>query len=151
MTRVELIAFVRKHMLMVVSSSRSDGAPQSAVVGFVVSDDLELFFDTLSTSRKCSALRKDPRCALVIGWDDKTAQLEGIADEPRGDDLARLQRLYFATFPDGVERARAWPDLTYFRVRPTWARFSDFSAGPNKPGHVVEVPLSWPTSTPLSG
>jgi hypothetical protein len=142
MTRAELIAFLRKHMLMVVSSSRSDGAPQAAVVGFVVSDELELFFDTLSTSRKCAALRNDGRCALVVGWDDKTAQIEGVADEPGGADLDRLKRLYFAAFPDGVERERTWPDLTYFRVRPTWARFSDFSAGPNKPGHVVEVTVT---------
>jgi hypothetical protein len=142
MNRAQLIAFLRTQTLMVVSSSRHDGAPQAAVVGFVVSDDLELFFDTLSTSRKCAALRKDARAAMVIGWDDKTAQLEGVADEPRGDDLARLKALYFAAFPDGVERERTWSDLTYFRVRPTWARFSDFSAGPNKPGHVVEVPLS---------
>lgn len=139
MTRAELIAFLRKHMLTVVSSSRADGAPQSAVVGFVVSDELELFFDTLTTSRKCVALRADARAALVIGWDDKTAQLEGVADEPSGADLDRLKQLYFAAFPDGVERDRTWTDLTYFRVRPTWARFSDFSGGPNQAGHVVEV------------
>ncbi|TIX91065.1 MAG: hypothetical protein E5V24_14220, partial [Mesorhizobium sp.] len=30
-------------------------------------------------------------------------------------------------FPDGVER-QSWPDISYFRVRPLWARFSDFRA-----------------------
>jgi ketosteroid isomerase-like protein len=43
--------------------------------------------------------------------------------------LARLQQLYFASFPDGIER-KALPDITYFRVRPTWLRDSDFSQQP---------------------
>jgi hypothetical protein len=36
-----------------------------------------------------------------------------------------LQKLYFARFPDGVLR-QSWPGITYFRVKPTWVRFSDF-------------------------
>ena len=56
-------------------------------------------------------------------------QLEGIADEPRGADLDRLLALDFATFPDGRER-QAWPGMTYFRVTPTWLRYSDYAAEP---------------------
>lgn len=106
----------------------SAGAPQAAVIGVVVSPELEVFFDTLDSSRKCANLRRDGRIALVIGWDLQeacTVQLEGTADEPRGADLERLQALYFATFPDGVER-QSWPGITYVRVRPTWLRWSDF-------------------------
>ena len=56
-------------------------------------------------------------------------QLEGLADEPRGEALARLKSLYFAQFPDGVTR-QAWPGITYVRMRPTWVRFSDYSMHP---------------------
>jgi hypothetical protein len=63
----------------------------------------------------------------VIGWDDQTVQYEGVADEPRGAELEALQQIYFARFPDGPERL-AWPGITYFRVRPTWLRYSDFRA-----------------------
>ena len=55
--------------------------------------------------------------------------MEGIADEPRGADLDRLLALYFATFPDGRER-QAWPGITYFRVTPTWLRYSNYAADP---------------------
>jgi hypothetical protein len=73
-------------------------------------------------------LRRDPRIALVM-WDGAcTVQYEGVADEPVGDELAALKRVYFARFPDGRERERS-PDIAYFRVRPTWVRYSDF-AGP---------------------
>ena len=61
--------------------------------------------------------------------------MEGPADEPTGDDLARLLRLYLARFPDGRERQQM-PDITYWRVRPAWIRFSDFSVSPPR---TVEV------------
>jgi len=83
-------------------------------------------FDTLGNTRKCANLRRDPRVAFVIGWDEEqTVQLQGLADEPAGDELARLQALYFAAFPDGPSRL-SWPGITYFRVRPTLLRYSDF-------------------------
>jgi general stress protein 26 len=126
MTRAQLVAFLRKHPLAVEASVAPTGDPQAAVVGIAVSDDLELVFDTLGNTRKAANLRRDPRIALVIGWDqEQTVQLEGLADEPAGDALARLQAVYFAAFPDGPSRL-SWPGITYFRVRPTWVRYSDF-------------------------
>ena len=126
MHRKELVEFVRRQPWAVQASVSPGGAPQAAVIGVVCSDEGELFFDTLESSRKCENLRNEPRLAFVIGWDDaQTVQLEGLADEPAGSELERLKALYFERFPDGVERAKA-SRVAYFRVRPTWARFSDF-------------------------
>ena len=128
MTRAELIAFIRRHRLAVVASTAPSGGPQAAVVGIAVTDRLELVFDTQGDTNKARNLRRDRRAAVVIGWDEEqTLQLEGAADEPSGEALARLQGSYFQAFPDGPARL-AWPGITYFRVRPTWARFSDFRA-----------------------
>jgi pyridoxine/pyridoxamine 5'-phosphate oxidase len=129
MERSELLTFLRRHRYAVQSSTAVDGAPQAAVVGIAVSDSLEIIFDTLRTTRKAQNLLRDPRIALVVGWDDEqTLQLQGVADEPTGAELQRLKAVYFASFPDGPER-ESWPDITYFRVRPNWARYSDFRAG----------------------
>ena len=126
MTKAELVAFLRGHRWAVQASRDAAGAPQAAVVGVAVTDDLEVVFDTLDATRKVVNLRADPRVALVIGWDDEqTVQVEGVADEPPEPERGRLQRAYFAAFPDGVER-RAWPGITYVRVRPSWIRSSDF-------------------------
>jgi pyridoxine/pyridoxamine 5'-phosphate oxidase len=126
MTRRELVAFLRKHKLAVQASASETGAPQAALVGFAVTDDLEIVFDTVATSRKYVNLRRDPRCAIVVGWDDEmTVQIEGIADEPTGADRERCLASYFAAYPDGRDRL-AWPGITHFRVRPTWIRYSDF-------------------------
>lgn len=137
MTRAELIAFIRRHRYAVQASISSAGTPQAAVVGIAVTDELELVFDTLGTSRKAQNLRLNPRIALVVGWDqEQTAQLEGVADEPTGAELERIKEAYFDAFPDGPERLK-WPHITYVRVRLSWARFSDFKPG----GGVTEIDL----------
>jgi tRNA-Thr(GGU) m(6)t(6)A37 methyltransferase TsaA len=125
--RAELLSFLRAHRIAVEATSPGAGAPQSAVVGYAVTGDLEIVFDTVDTTRKLLNLRRDPRISLVVvGWDEQqTAQIEGIADEPSGAELDRVRSVYFATYPDGVERA-GWKGITYVRVRPTWVRYSDY-------------------------
>jgi PPOX class probable F420-dependent enzyme len=130
MTPKELLAFLRRHSLAVVATVSADARPQAAVVGFVVSDQFELFFDTLASAQKAQNLRGNPRVALVVGWDEEqTVQIRGVADEPKGADLERLQKIYFDRFLDGPQR-RAWPGITYVRVRPDWIRYSDFRERP---------------------
>ncbi|MFI1399405.1 pyridoxamine 5'-phosphate oxidase family protein [Streptomyces sp. NPDC020681] len=138
MNRDDLIWFLRRYKLAVQASVGLDGAPQSAVVGYAVSDDLEIVFDTVETTRKCLNLRADPRISLVIGWDDAiTAQIEGVADFPSGAELERLQACYFTVYPDGRDRL-TWPGITHVRVRPSWVRYSDFTQDPPR---IMEVPV----------
>ncbi len=144
--REVMLEFMRAHRLAVQASAAANGAPQAAVIGVAVSDHFELVFDTLRSSRKCQNLRHDPRIALVLGWDleeGTTLQLEGYADEPSGADRARLQAVYLETFADGVERADD-PQITYFRIRPTWLRLTDFRASPPA---ITELELTWPPSS----
>jgi hypothetical protein len=135
MTHPELLQIMRMHSLAVQSSVAPDGSPQAAVVGIAVTDRLEIVFDTLENSRKISNLRRSPSVAFVIGGlvdgEEWTVQYEGVADEPSGDELDRLKEIYFVAFPDGRER-RAWPGITYVRVRPKWIRHSAFSHGQAK-------------------
>jgi pyridoxine/pyridoxamine 5'-phosphate oxidase len=128
MTRIELLNFLRKHRLGVLSTVSPLGEPEAAVVGVAFTDQLEIIFDTLDSTRKCANLRRRPRIAFVIGWDhETTVQYEGIADEPKGAELDRLKETYFIPYPDGRARQN-WAGMTYFRVQPMWARYSDFNA-----------------------
>ena len=74
-----------------------------------------------------------PRLAFVVGGllpgDERTAQYEGIADEPTGTELERLTEIYYGVYPEGRTR-RSWPGLIYIRVRPTWIRYSDYNVDP---------------------
>jgi general stress protein 26 len=133
-TRTELLRFLQQHRLGVLATVSESGAPESAVVGIAVSDELELIFDTLASTRKCRNLRSNSHISFVIGWDKEiTVQYEGVADEPQGAELDRLKQFYFAAYPEGPQR-QSCPGITYFRVRPIWARYSDF----NLPRTIVE-------------
>ena len=133
MTREQLLTFMRSHRYAVEASVSSSGGVQAAVVGIVVTDDFEIFFDTLAETRKARNLRRNAAIAFVIGGtapdDERSVQYEGVADQPEGTELERLKTLYFDRFPDGRER-QSWPGLIYLRARPSWLRYSDFSRAP---------------------
>ena len=133
MERSEVLKFMRTHSLGVQASVSRRICPQAAGVGFVVTDDFEIVFDTGATTRKTTNLRQNSRCAFVIGGlqgrDERTVQYEGTADEPVGDELERLKNLYFARFPDGRERQH-WHGLIYIRIKPLWLRYSDWNQAP---------------------
>jgi mannose-6-phosphate isomerase-like protein (cupin superfamily) len=143
MDRADLLAFLRRYRWAIEATSAPDQAPQAAIIGYAVTDRLELVFDTLASSRKAANLRANPRIALVIGgWsgEPRTVQYEGLADFPSGAALEPLQRVYFETFPDGPARL-AWPGITYVRVTPLWLRSSDFTVEPPRIAeHRFEAP-----------
>ena len=140
--REKLLTFMRQELYAVMASVSAVGAPQAALVGIVVTDRFEIFFDTLGNSRKAANLRDNRAAALVIGpsarGSMRTVQFEGEADEPQDAELERLLELYFASFPDGRER-RKWPHITYWRIRPAWLRYSDFSTDPPE---IIELEAS---------
>ncbi len=136
MTRQDLYTFIKTHRWAVEATMASTGWPQTAVIGFIVTERLELFFDTLKSSRKYQNLKNTSKISLVIGWDEGcTLQYEGHADEPTGSDLLALKSQYFEAFPDGYERALL-ADIAYIRVAPVWLRYSDFCVSPPK---IVEL------------
>jgi pyridoxine/pyridoxamine 5'-phosphate oxidase len=77
-TAPDLRRFVAQCKLGVLSSIASSGTPQSALVGIAVTENLEVIFDTLKTSRKYSNLIARPTCSFVFGWaGEQTVQYEG--------------------------------------------------------------------------
>lgn len=130
MNEADIYQFIAKQKLGVLATISSDGTPQSALVGIAVTPDLEIIFDTVKASRKFQNLTANPRCSFVVGWAGEiTVQYEGKARRPDGSELAHYQQAYFANWPDGPSRM-SWPGITYFVVRPTWVRYSDFDQSP---------------------
>jgi pyridoxine/pyridoxamine 5'-phosphate oxidase len=129
-THVELFHFIEQSRLGVLSSIGPAGKPQSALVGFAVTEKLEIIFDTVKSSRKYGNLIARPECSFVFGWSgEQTVQYEGNAEELAGELLLQYQDLYFRVWPDGPARAN-WPGIVYFVVRPNWARYSNFDQNP---------------------
>jgi pyridoxine/pyridoxamine 5'-phosphate oxidase len=122
----DLYAFMRARELCVLSTISPSGNPEAALVNIAVTPALELIFHTIQTNRKCANLRRNPRLAAVIGWEDEqTVQYEGVAEEVFDSPLAECKKIYLERFPDRGGRV-AWPGLTFFRVRATWLRYSSY-------------------------
>ncbi len=129
-TAEDIRSFVASQDLGVLSTVGPDGAPQSALVGIAVSSELEIVFDTVTSSRKYGNLIGNPKCSFVVGCaGEVTVQYEGEATEPRGDELMRYREIYFAKLPDGRDRL-SWPGITHFVVRPRWIRYCDYNQRP---------------------
>jgi hypothetical protein len=144
-SRDELLQFMRSHKYGLEATVSSRASPQAAVIGFGVTDHFEIVFDTLASSRKAQNLLSNPAISLVIGGlsagDERTVQLDGIADRPAGTELEQLKEAYYRVFPDGPQRA-GWTGLIYVRVRPTWVRFSDFNVSPPQVKEFTAADLS---------
>ena len=86
--RDKLLTFMREERYAVQASVSAIGTPQAALVGVIVTDEFEVFFDAHDSSRKTVNLRKNATAALVLGpvesEAERTVQLEGTADEPKG-------------------------------------------------------------------
>ena len=125
----EVVAFLESEQLGVLSTATNSGQPEAALLGYAVTPDLEIIFDTVRSARKYPNLKENPRVAWVIGCTTEvTVQYEGEAKELEGDELARYKKIYFTKFPDGPAREK-WAGITYFVVRPKWVRYCDYNPG----------------------
>ena len=125
--------FIHKCKIAVVSTIDENNTPESAVVEFAETEDLEIIFDTLHPSyRKYKNLKNNPAVSFVIGWDEgKTVQYEGLAQEILGAEKENAKLIYFKKNPE-AEKWDKNPEIKYFKVTPNWARYSDYSQKPYK-------------------
>jgi hypothetical protein len=100
--------------------------------GVGTTPELELVFDTLSTTRKHSNLQRDPRIAVTFsGPGEQTLQYEGVAlpVSAVGAEDEVYRQAYYETWPEGRRRLQ-WQNLVYWRIVPRWARYSNYDDGP---------------------
>lgn len=129
--------FLKNHKLGIVSSINADGKPESALVGIAVSEQLEIIFDTVKSSRKYRNINANPHVSFAIGWNNETTiQYEGEAMVLGDDESSDLYReMYYRAWPDGKERTANWSGLVHLKVAPKWMRYSNF----NEPVKIEEI------------
>lgn len=125
-----ILDFIKKHTICVISTMTTDSKPEAAVVGFGETDNWELIFGTLNTSRKYQNLKQNPNIAVVIGWDeDITVQYEGVATELTEEEAEHYKQLYHIKVP----RAKKYDMIrgnVYFKISPKWIRYTDINKVP---------------------
>lgn len=124
----DVLAFLAKEKLCVVSSITSDAKPQSALVAFTHSNDLKLLIGTSNTTRKYQSISANPNVSVVIGFSgDANVQYEGIAQEITKNALESLKQEGFEELP-GKDKYRQDPTEAWFLITPTWVRFTVHAA-----------------------
>jgi uncharacterized pyridoxamine 5'-phosphate oxidase family protein len=63
----EVFRFMDSERYGVLTTATNSGQPEAALVGFAVTPDLEVIFDTVRSSRKYPNLKENPRVAFVAG------------------------------------------------------------------------------------
>lgn len=126
----QLLRVARSQEHCALATSDLSGVPQVAVVQYLVTDAFELITGTLSTSRKASNLLRNPEVAMTIWSDQKpawTLQLQGVVDRPEGEELEVFKQLFASTYPEEFRMREQRPTHFFYRIRPTWVRFTDFT------------------------
>lgn len=122
--------FIKKHQIAVISTVSPENKPEAAVIEFGETNDLELIFDAFENSRKVQNIKQNNNVAFVIGWDeDITVQYEGKAFELDGNELDKYKKIYISKNPK-VKKWENIPGIKFFKVVPTWLRYSDVNKNP---------------------
>lgn len=121
-----LIAFIDRHKLGVIATASRSAVPEAALINIAVTPAFEIVFETTAATRKCVNLRDNPRVAMVIGWDeDQTLQVDGQVELLEGSARDRLKTIFVTAFPNKASH-EFWPGNDFYRIRPFWARFSNY-------------------------
>ena len=124
-----ILEYLHQQKLCVISTTNAQGTSQSAVVAFAETEALEIIFGTFCTTRKYNNLKNNAQVSIVIGWDDDeaiTIQYEGKAEELTGNNIEQYKQLQITKNPSSANYANH-PNQRYFKITPTWIRYSDLS------------------------
>lgn len=133
MTKQQILSFFKSKKHAVISTCGANNQPEAALIGFGETESLELIFGTYSTSRKYKNIYENDRVAFVIGWEDDyiTVQYEGVAQEIFDQELEKYVEVYHQKVPSAIVY-KSHPDQVYFKVIPSWIRYSDLSGEEEK-------------------
>jgi len=130
----KILNFIKNQNLTVVSTIDSEIAkPESAVIAFAETENLELIFGTSNKTRKYKNLQKNSNVSFVIGWDSEvgTVQYEGIAKELSKEESVPFSTIMVTKNPRS-EKFVHKEDQRYFLVKPIWIRILDMTKNPDE-------------------
>ena len=127
-----VLDFLKTQTLGVISTiDAKKNMPESAVVAFAETENLELIFGTFNDTRKYKNIQTNARVAFVIGWQGITVQYEGEAHEASASLSSRYRDIQLAKNL-GSKKYAFHDQQRYFKITPRWIRYSDFSFDPEK-------------------
>jgi uncharacterized pyridoxamine 5'-phosphate oxidase family protein len=134
-SRTDALAFLQRHRTGALATAGHDNVPHSSVVHYICDEKFNIYFLTLTNSRKYEALKAHPQVAFTVFTEDQpqTLQLEGMAvDISTSDEVGIKKDELFETLNknpffyapisklDTHETAVVW-------IKPTWIRWADYA------------------------
>ncbi len=121
----KILAVFKRYTLGVLSTVALDNLPESALVGFGETEDLELVFGCFNSTRKYKNLQNNPSISFVVGGNDsKTIQYEGAAKEVFDQEREKYVSVHIKKKPS-FEKYSKIPGNCYFKVLPKLIRYVD--------------------------
>lgn len=125
----EMRDFMKSQPLCVIATVGADGKPESAIVGFSHTEQLNIIIGTSKKSRKYANVTQNPHVSIVIGNQMAEVQYEGdIEVLAEGDYKEMVENVHIAKLP-GAAEYREDPNQAYMKVTPTWVRFLKHGEG----------------------
>lgn len=120
--------FLAENRLGVLSTLGKGGQPQSALIGYAECEDLSLIFGTDISSRKYENIIVNNAISFVTGLSgDITIQIDGKTFPiDKNSNWVEIHGRKHKSF----EKYKYIETNLYFRIVPTWIRYSDFSTTP---------------------
>lgn len=139
-TKEDILKFLKENDLCVLATADKGGKPIAATMAYTADDEMSIYFETSTKTRKYENLIANPSVALVIGVDnDKpSVQIDGKAIVWKGSEATKTWRFILEQHPEWKDY---YPDpnedntAVYFEVTPKRVCYSDFTEEPP----VIEV------------
>ncbi len=119
--------FLEKEHLCVISTVSPDDTPQSAVMAFSQTMDLDIIFQTPNTTRKYNNLKSNKSISIATGWSlDEfiTVQYDGIAEEATQEELDEIRQIHISK-NEASKKYAYIEENKFFRVKPKLIKYSD--------------------------
>lgn len=128
----KVLSLLERNEFGVVATNSDDGAPESAVVAFSEIPELCVIFGSFKDTRKNKNITRNQYVSIVVGWEHSTTvQMEGRAELVSGEEREKLEQAH-CNKNEGSQKYRNDPRQEYFKITPTWIRYSDFSVNPQE-------------------
>ncbi|HVZ66982.1 MAG TPA: pyridoxamine 5'-phosphate oxidase family protein [Patescibacteria group bacterium] len=127
----KLLDKLQSGTLCTISSVNAENKPESALVGYAMTDNLEIVIETLKTTRKYRNITARPHVSIVLYLgDESTLQYEGEA-RILDDSEVELKNIYFSRNPEGKKWEASGSEV-FFLITPKWMRYSNFAKEPRE-------------------
>ncbi|MFA6518982.1 MAG: pyridoxamine 5'-phosphate oxidase family protein [Candidatus Shapirobacteria bacterium] len=136
MNKDQILQFIKKQSLAVLSTATPSGKTESAVMA-IAGDNWEIYMSTESDTRKIPILEANSQASLLVGGlSSPSVQLDGHCFICSNSDADFVKSQILAIHPDTKDYLT--PTSVFLKFVPSWARFSDFSQNPPT---IVEINL----------